>query len=692
MSTKASIAGVPLFATHDVGWSHTSGAEPYQRLFQMPTADAKRLYDANEPVTLVIDIEGRPKKETQQLWVMSYQPSDHPDVSEILVSDRRVFWNRELVNRRYNVPRKSGDAKRLRTEGTPEALAQVKADITFAPFSLYPPENPIQPWTARQVLIDVLERVAKPYRIKAPTPRQVHVQNFALLDNGRAAIRRALDLVPGTTGFIDDDGTYVVFDELQGEERVLLEKGPPVKGGTLAGRVKLTNSRPSEVKVYFTREIEVRFDSHREGATTTTDGRDRDLENVLQLPENLQMGSTFKTMSSWVTFENYFQYVPRMNGLTLNHDLVQKAWRGRLLDKLARPQGSTRPDPLASRRVAAVMRHYRQTYRLVRRWRDRILHLRPYRVAVLDPETGTRAPAQAFCDYAIFPTLRGLAKSAADGHQALGWNIEGYAALLKDADVAPALVTVVDDDQAILHLDYRLDPDGTVAEVLPSAVHGHDGTEASLPTSDPRKWKKGERLFDQYIQLAPLHRIAIVVSCIPASPNDLRQLHSELVTPDQAAAKLGVPIGECRGPVWSIYVGPSTATARIAWEDGRSAEIEDMFGLTGDGRALEGGGLGIHQAQKAPLEPVNAKSVRDVALAAAAQLYAGLLDRVEGVHSVLFDPSMKPAGTGIGVTHALTPEGGAITAVNFSPQPVPVDLFSLLDAETRNAILRAVDL
>lgn len=680
--TTATLNGIPLQTHPQVGWTDTSGVEPHQRVFRVTKANADKLAQVTDDVTLVIDAPNRPKTVRKKLSILSIEPTNNPNYRYVRVSDGRWRWNRARVTREYNVPRRTGDTKRLQQEGVPVQIQQVQAQVDFALWSLYPRDNPSQPWSPHQVVADVVEAVvgAGNYRMTFSAKRSSTVVSAKFRESGDQAIARALAFLPGSNVKLDPDGIAIIYDELDGTEAALLAKGPVYRGPTLAASLDRKRVRPIFVEVLFERELELRFDNEPE-SPTTIDANARFVQNVAPVPDvTLTVNGDVKATGTWERFDDLFAAWPTPAAAPrLSHTQVQDRWLvPTFLQEYAFPKGSQQADVFWQQRIACVVQHYRQTYRITKNWMDRIRAISPYRIGVIDTQKGTRARAQVFSNYAVIPTVLGLIEAASQGDTSAMWNVTGYDPLLINAKAsAPATIKIEDEDQGIFSVAYALDKAGLLGKIVPSLVTG----KASYDLRKAQKGK-GEGLDKTYNKMAANHQLAVILTVFPGAPNDERICHVEQVGPKDVSDRLGVSVGACNGPVFRIYVGAQSMTARFEWVDSyaNSGAINEAFGLTPF--------KGKTQATLQLGQPTNWKQVREVAIAAASALYATLLDRPGGRHEVRLDPSMGPTGTAGQVEHVLLPNGSTRTIVSFPTQVHGVDVMALLPEWLRKQILR----
>ncbi len=708
---SATIGGEVILASSDVRWRLREGVKPVVEAFDvMPASKGRLLSGPLHPVDLVI--RGPSGELTvSDLYVIGELPSEDPNIARVEVADRRWFWDRPHVNRRYNIRRNVG-VMRLANPGTKE-LQPVVEDVWYAPWSL----KDEKPWTATEVLRDVLEEVLLHEREFVHGPEKakgagvnvviadefddIPIENFELEDDGDQAIRRVLSYLPEAAITVDPNGTVRIYSRLSGREGApIREGGPETRDGGHVQLVTRERIRPREVHVLFGRLVELRFDSEESDHPTATEDQ-RYAENVLPVPDfELTVGGAPVAQGTWIPFHAVLDAWGEAPGLgKITFDLIQKAlvpfmdlWSGVLL------AGALDPDADWMGRVSAINDHYRRTFRINRRWMDRILTLEPYRVAIVDPETGQRAPAMAWSDYARIPTQRALIAQAAGGKD-LAWalNVEGYppgGKIDKDSKPAPADVSVADPDQGILHVAYLTDPYRMTEMVLPSKVSMSDAPDRPGPTGDITD--RGSPItFDTVSdssgvpKLAANHKIAILLTAVPASPNSDRQLERIVVTPKDVAPLFSkmpgalAGLSNATGPVVEVRVPTSIEAARVAWSDEEKdvAEIERAFGI----------GAGEPQLRDLIVNyDSNGRgaSLVDVAKAVAARVWARFADREQGGKTVPLKPGLLPDGWIREVVHSIRRTGQVTTELVLRDDAPQLNLFALMDSGTRRQVLK----
>lgn len=686
-------------------WTITSGTAPFQAIFEVTKARAKRILERAKdqlalaspdgrtrlrnqppptgPLTFKIEAPGKPPVEIRGLYVMSNQPTADRNTTGLLVSDCRWLAQRVHVERSYNVRRTTGEYRLLQGEVTPHQVAPRVADFGYRRATL----REGIPWTARQILEDVLTEVfgAAGFVMPGKIPFEDSVEGLVLHEPGDEAIARVLAFLPGLSIFPGLDGRIVVYNTLDKSEEAAIARMPRLLAGGWA-RVDRSLLRPAFVRAYSIRELELRFDYFEGDTRTVVVGREpRSLENVLPCPDvtlTLVSGHTVAA-GTWITFDEFIEALVLKNdypggensvfpggaGLgPLTQSLIRRfymAGHTNLMAVFAAVEGAGEINKLWARRIAAVQEHWRRTFRVLPQWVDKVRSFKARRVAITDQENGTRARADAYFDHIVKLSNKGLATLARNND--LGWPVNGWAEDLANAEVSPADVEVLDEDVGIIQITPKPDPGGLVAAYAPGAL------DVSMPKITPGD---ATVLWGQ-VSLSATFKLATVISAIQDVPNNEGRLHCEVVAAADAVKLLGVEsAGECRGPDWEVAAGDDTA--RYAWVDGRKGEIEEA----------------VFAGAEPPNDlMINRDTIRDVAVAQAARVYAYLLDRAEGSFTVSLTPDVVPTGSLQQVTYGVRYDGRKTITYTTSVLPPIVlapSVQALLPESTRKVLRRMV--
>jgi hypothetical protein len=661
----------------NVGWTLTTGPSAFMRSFEIhksyvpaatnpPTGGALKF----KSVTGTVEIKG--------IDIISVMSGSTPMTRSVLVADKRWLWRRKHIARSYNVRRRTGQTANINPKkaGQKSEIPLIKPVITYTEWSL----NNGKPWTPQEVLEDILDTlVPKGYRI-GTLAHQLDIEGLELYDSGTYALNRVLRYMPGAKLWVDINGLVRVTSAIDGSELGAFNgAGPAIVGTGYPVIMDNRFSRPSKINVLFTRVFELRFDydeddDEKQPVTEPKNPREGPrLENVVPLPDlSLEVAGRDLTRGTYVEMNEFLKAIKGTQSEGLK-DITQAVLRRHACTSfgwLARLYGKDigAPDLVWRQRIGAIRKAWRIMFRIRRQWKDRIRSVRAIRAAVIDIETGTRAPSEAYMPYIMRPTYRTLAKTAQGEKTDAVFQVDGYADRLEDGEVAPASIRVVDEDNGVLTCKLFTDAWGESDFLLP----GSTSTVTSQSGGNARA------LFHQ-ITLDSGFKMAVVLSCIQAAPNDETRLHKETVTPEQAATVLGRPVGICEGPEWTIQIKASLDVARFRWDEDLKESIHRSFFDGETGQALDD-------------LMVNRKYIRDLAYASAARIYERMLDRVEGSKGTGLNPAIEPLGSISAVSHTVAEDGSAFSFLSAPPEIRGPELFAFLPQSTRRALERMVEL
>ena len=716
--TEVRLGGYLCLRSSAAVWKLTTGTRPHVAQFDLPPAWARSLYDGMGPYTLTINPGVGSPVTVEQLWVLNVQPGPNPYISTVTVADRRWFWSYKHVLRRYNVPRAVGN-KRVIDNALAAQPFSVAPDMAFAPYSIRDGKTP---WDAFAMLKDVFEDVSKAEESasggsKLPVTfdtdllnsiKNVPVQNHVVDDAGDSAIMRTLAFFPEADVYIDYDGTAIVYSKVSGREKEIVSALlPEMREGSHTDLVENSVVRPKEVHVKFTMEIEaaLKFSEGGVGETTTdADEDERKLINVLPIPDyQLTVSGTNLVQGSWTEINtglfNGWGAMPFV-GTTATMSL---AFLRRIMMPFKDAYSCLQitgalPDRVQTlkdwpARISACTNHYRQTFQVQRKLMDRIFAIRPYRIATVNPLTKQRSPALMYGDYALIPSMRFNMRNAARNSQLyFAINKTAYPAsgrLDDTANPSPGWLEVVDGEQGIIRCHYVTDPNRQFEMVLPSQIdinqmpHGNLDRQNEAPVSFNAIKSRGS-----VPRLASNFKLLTVLTVVPASPNDNRQLYTVKVKPSEIESMLpgacAAGLANARGPIMEIRIGPNVETARVQWLDSKSEQIERALGIRAGEPNLSG--LVINDGESN--ENFGA-SLKSIARDRAAALYASLADRFEGAMVGALQPA-SIAGYAGEISLEIRPDGVTLTKAVMEPKAVQLNLGAFLDSNSRNAIFKLV--
>lgn len=645
--------------------------------FQFPPKNRTRTRRDSGPLTLTIeDSTNKRKVEVKGLYaVVSNRPGNDYNTRTITLVDRRWLFEHTLVVRSYNIRRKTGDFRLIAGQLYPVQLANRRADVAYRRMSL----NKGRPWTAVEVLKDVLQEITGDagFVIDGNLKFTDSIEGLELADKGPEALRRVLSYIPGAQIYVGYDGKVHVaqlYD--QSELGVFRKFGAPNSGDWSV--VDRSAQRPKFYRVFSDREVELRFDVIEEkDATDTVSGtspqgtgsvvrpQDEDIdegkdnppplwaENVIinplyYLPLDVT-GTRVATQGEPVPLDQFIDGVnlltklsnspapqfpfgtrgfrPKFPNFVLDKREIRRHWLGNwsaFRDKFCLAEdGIFNPERLLL--LSAIRSHYRQTFRVLPQWQNRIRTLEAARTAILDYETGTRGPAPVFAQY--------ITKFSQIGYNPLS---RGKLATINNdfdenvgqANVSPFEVSILNSDIGLFRVSPKPDQTGTAESYVLGAPEGD-----KLPSVDA----KNIAVFWNTVYLDRGFKLAVILSATQDSPNSEKRMHEEEVSVEDAAKLLGVTtLNACRSPDYELV--QTAESARYAWDDRKADEIR---------RAFFGGA-------PYPLDTMtNRSQIRAASLATAASHLAQHIDRVEGRITGPMRP-VSPTGNLRAVVHTVS--------------------------------------
>lgn len=657
-------------------WEFRSGSAPVERAFTVSAARADACAKfLGQPATYVI--EGpRSTLTVQNLYLLEIQPGDDPYTKRIRIADRRWLWPKKWAMAVLNLRRTNGN-KFLAGEGRIETKL-IQPEIKYARFSLYPPENPGTVWSARDALTWLIEGILETPLVFDDEPVQVEIQDVDIDDQGNAAVDRIMSHLPGMDLYLDAEGVCHVYDVFSGREAQIRAALPALqRDGGWVGTVDKRALRPSKVVVLFTPEAEMRLDytEPTAGATRTRTEDEPTLTNVGPTTDvETTIDGQVLARSSWADLEKQFAaWGPfGIHNKQITFDLLRRYALKHGFAGFEQAWGNNPlipPDSVNMARAGMVAACWRRLFRIDRYWVQRLLAIRPYRTAIVNYETGAYAPASVYSDWLRRPSYKGFAK-ATDPNLRHGWAVRGYptSGKLADAEPAPARVNVIDAAAGIIEVAPQLDPYGLSQAML--LGYPESGVPSQALGDANRTGQEVYARWDRVV-LEAGWKLAVVLTVVPASPNNIDRAYKVEVTPEQ----IDPSPGPSEGPVVYARVFPGVMTARFAWSDDQATQLR---------QAIKGEGPWPSELL------VNPEFVDDVAKATAKRIYDTLRDRPMGSPSFDMTPGIYPAGTVSAVRHTMA-SGECTTSLVFGVVTQPADLERFMRASTRKAINRVLN-
>jgi hypothetical protein len=737
--SKASVTleSVPLAGTGAIAWRFVGGTQPYTAVFSVhrKTWETRLKGAVGRPLTLKVTDSRGAVTVIKELYILHTAPSDSPNRVSFVVADKRWKWQYKLIARDFNMPRKTGN-RTANFQSVPVETRVVIDEYDYLPYSL---DGEVK-WTAKRTVesvLDILEDAAEggsykidSFPIDEGSAGQFTLQGITLRDQGDVALARLLSYIPGADVYIDADGDAVVYDgtDLEAAENYLAALPPSTWAGEAAAWVDRKEIRPGKVVAHYQREVEValEFSDDYSGGTSAQPNRSAPyIDNVIPTvdPETTltefdpEVGTTTKTVppGTWVRVDEWLEAMDadRPEGsLPWTFDTIKRHWlKGDLEGVLGARGLDLDSDANVAMRVQALRQHFRQTFRINRRYMERIRDIRAVRVALLDPVTGARAPAAVWGQACSIPSTKGkyMASRTPDPiTTGVFRNVDYYTpsvtAKLIDTAPGPTSVNILDKELGIFRLDWITSPYGTIESFIPCHLVG-EGTQApqvvsrdlsqqdTLPMGAAMKIESGTN----GIFLRATLDLRVMLTIVPAAPNNERQFHREEIEADEVASlfRREFRIQGGNGPPLEVFVPPGEETARFAWDDDQSARntIQDLLGLEDDDpntAGVEGPELnGFILANEGEQE----RHLFNHARSLAAELLAPFADNVQGAVATRVPTSgLKLVGNMSGATIrvAAAPSAKVDAVHQFPGQQRAISRLAVMPESTRAIVLGIV--
>lgn len=734
----------PLAATSGISWKFTAGVQPFTTVFTVHK-DVWRILETQigEPLNLkIVDSRGV-ETSINQVYILHEVASSAPHLVSFLVADKRWKWPYTLVARDYNIPRKTGDRDAFGKK--PIETQTVVDSYDYLSYSLNQKDNQGTVWTAKQIVEDVLEelhpRGTGSYKVESWPVKdggsggrntgEFSVQNFTLRDAGDAALGRALGQVPGSDVYIDKDGTAVVFDATDLDELKAYYQTLPFEtyDGEKPVWIDRKAIRPKKVVVHYQREIELQVDfedDYRGGTSARGLSSEPFVENVIPTvdpattyteydPEanNGAGGDVEKTLypGTYLRVDKWLDVMQQLNPdspLPWTFNTIRRHWfKGDLEGVLGGKDLDAEEQASVAARIQALRTHFRQTFRINRRYTERTRNIRAVRAGLLDPVTGARAPATAWAQAAIIPSAKGqrMPDRGTDESNKLGLNRNADylrpsangAKQVIETSPSPARVNIVDEELGIFRLDWIASPYGTTDSFLPGKLvndQNFDGFEIkhdlALQDDEPMGADMEVEAGTNGIWLDPTYEAVFVLTIVPNSPNNTNQFHKIEVEPQKVASvfRKEFRIEDGEGPDLNVFIPPGEATARFAIinESEAYSGVQDVLGLRDP--------AGIEDENVPGYQIMNQEShLTQHAIAVAAEQLSVYADNLQGtVASALPKSGLKLVGNTESAALRVSPAPNSKVDVvhTFPGQGRVIPRYAVMPESTRRLILGIV--
>lgn len=737
---KVTLGNIELAGVNGVAWRFTTGVTPYQTVMSVHRDKWNILRgQKGQPLNLRITDSRGKTTSINGVYILHEAPSSKPTLVSFVVSDKRWRWRYKLITRDYNMVRKSGDRSTLNPE-LPVQSQITEDQYDYLTYSLKPPQQ--ERWGAKEVIEDVLEVLEGQgtgsfgYRIESfpiqdtsggNNTGEFTIQGLTLRDAGDVALARALSYVPGADVYIDKDGRAIVFDatDLNGLKNYWMGLPPDTYAGEKPEWIDRKAIRPRKVVVHYQREVEVLLDysDSYSGQTSADPGRNTPfLENVCPTVDPTTSVRMYDPVTNekktvpdvppgtWVNFRDLLDAwdddKPE-GSLPWNFDTIKKHWLKGDLEAVLGARGlDLDEDANIAMRVQAIREHFRQTFRINRRYVDNARSIRAVRAGLLNPITGQRAPAVAWTQNCIIPSRKGTYMAARGTEDPNKLKVFRNVDMLKASEQGEQIVkttpsavrvSMVDADLGIFSLRGVTSPYGTESSYVPCLVVNNQNFSGFAPTRLLRKQDEEPmglivvEAGTNGIFLDPSTQAKVLLTMVPNGPNNKNQFHKEEVKASDVASifrsTFGIKNGT--GPELHVFVPPGEQTARFAHSDDEEAAdtVQDLFGL----REEEG----IEETELPGFVLTNKeRSLKNHAISVAAELLAPFADNPQGTIATAMPDNgdVKIVGnTSSATIRVAGANSGKVDVVHSFPgQQRPVSRLAVMPESTRHLVLGIV--
>lgn len=730
--TSVKLDGVPLAGTAAVVWRFVTGVVPYTTTLHVHRKawDEKLAGRAGVPLTLeIVDSRGITTK-IEHVYILHKAPSDSPNRVAFVVADKRWRWAYSLIVRDFNMPRKTGSRTAFGT--VPVELSTVVDTYDYLAYSLRGGSR----WTPKQAVEDVLgvlegDAGSGGFRIEgfpitdtngAGTAGEFTLQGVTLRDQGDVALGRLLSFIPGAEIYIDASGAAVVIDatDLDAVEEHFRNLPPTTWAGEYPAWIDRAAIRPAKIVVHYQREVEVLLTFEDDYASSTQSQPTRSqpyLENVLPTvdpstrvtefdPQTGQSSTKDVPPGTWVRVDRWLAAMDAdrpADSFPWTFETIRTHWLKGDLDGVLGGKGlDLDREANVALRIAALKQHFRQTFRLNRRYTEGSRELLPVRVALLDPVTGARAPAAVWGQACVIPSRKDYMTSRLDPAKQKVYRNVDYLASSQDGTPivqtppGPASVVFIDRELGIFRLEWIASPYGLTEAFVPCNLVDSNGTPTvitrDLALQDTQPVGAGMQVESgtNGIFLSPRLRFAVLLTIVPSAPNNANQFHRvEVDAMDvQSLFRREFRLQNGDGPDLHVFVPPAEVTARFAWQEDQLAAstVQDLLGLRGDSDEP-----GIEGTDLPGFVLVNEdRHLTDHALSLAAELLAPYADAVQGqVTTRVPDSGLKLVGNmaGAAIRVAVAPSAKVDALHQFPGQQRAVSRLAIMPESARRIIL-----
>lgn len=425
-------------AANGVAWGFTTGVKPQtaritilDEALERVLAAIKASDDRSVSLSFRVALPGQSEAIERTFHGLAVMPLESADFAhkQLVLKDHRWWWNRAIVNKSYNVLRRSADyAIQGGTSGAPGIARLVDFGRTYLEWTLNGGGSEPKPWTALDIAVDILVDVMG-YPIKlintsgAVESSYVPSNIVAQGEPAETLLARMLAL-SGNGLYIDNTGEIVIYRNDRPMSASEWESYLGSVGAPKAGAIRVMqrkHTRPSLVGVWCEREAEVLL-SYVEGSANQSNtnaptiATDKDEAAAQIADRRFGLENVTRTIVDGQAQDAKGNDLPRGSLVTIEEALKAFGTRfgsgpltlanlrdhygpnhQRALSTIYADAPARNPlDPEARAMWANIMRDYRTLFRIPRVIMERVKAINPYLADVVFEETQVRMPSPVF--------------------------------------------------------------------------------------------------------------------------------------------------------------------------------------------------------------------------------------------------------------------------------------------------------
>ena len=706
---KITIGGIVPIIAQNFYWEYTAGAYPFTTNIQIDKKHTKLLEGEllNNPTFIEINMRGSKTGEPirdythkiDRVWLL--EPMDvSPLYTTWRVADNRFSYAYDTITCSYNKTRvKNSVVTSMPTElGRPSDIRKDYDTFGEGRYLYWSIRGLEVPYTVQEILERELNNLGI---FVAPMPKDeesYYLENVEFNAVSAPSVLEAICALGRYQIGINPDGSIYAYnldyyDKDKLEQIRISANNRKLSSGKLYKQDR-SRMRPNSITTLFERKEEIWL---TKSSSETSEGSgvfignnyplpvapkppvwDNDdilwdrvvgVENVIQIPYPVAIDGTERLVGEWIPMWQYLKTL----GITQTE--IRQGWFNNSLETIyvERQHALNLPrdvnnEPVWRGQVAAIRKHYRQTFRIDPIFMDKINSWENKRVGIVDNYSKFVPPSPVFSDYTVLVKSRQpkVAKRTA------GWENENYVYKVEDRDYGriqstPGIIEMISQPLGIFRVAYPSTQYSALFDIIPFALNTSvkRGTGQSfLGTQDflisashiEEKWS-----FETIISVV---RGAIRNPLNPVPTYDSRRFY-----PIAFTGGVGFPIG--RGPTKIVAVNSEYARFAVK-EIAKGSEPGSWF------------------IKNINIDPVNSAVIGAIARGEASKIIHNFDDYYAGTVTLggIYDDLRLMANIqSIGIQ--ISPDAGLRTIITFMPV-TPPSLEQRVKQDTINFLHRHV--